>query len=123
MNSLQEDLVVNTEVFKEVWYTGNFVEIQGSLIIVNKGFEWDGCTCAKDQPSNRIACCVHDALLWDNNIPITRWEKDKVFYKLLKENKFKLGGWVPFSPEIYYIGVTLATVKVLIFKRLKSSNN
>jgi hypothetical protein len=84
MKRLDEKLVVNTKVFKDVWFTSQYVDIESSLIIVKKGFQWDGCTCSKDQPRNQIACCVHDALLSMNNIPITRHQKDKVFYELLK---------------------------------------
>lgn len=116
MKILRHNLVVETSVFKDIWFVGNFVEIQGSIIIVKTGFEWDGCTCAKDQPRNQTACCVHDALLYEITAPITRHQKDKVFYELLKVNKFKLWGWVPFSPEIYYIGVSLNTFRKMVFK-------
>lgn len=116
MKRLDENLTVETKVFKEIWYTGKWLDIQGNLIIVKAGFEFDGCTCSKDQPRNRIACCVHDALLFDLNVPVTRKQKDKVFYELLKENKFRLGGWVPFSPQIYYIGVRLQALSGMFRK-------
>lgn len=116
MKRLDENVTVNTKVFKEIWYTGTFLDIQGSLIVVKKGFTWDGCTCAKDQPRNQVACCVHDALLNEKNAPITRKQKDAVFYELLKEHGFKLFGWVPFSPEIYYAGVSLNTFRKWLFK-------
>lgn len=116
MKRLDENLVVETKVFKEIWYTGKFLDIQGSVIIVKSGFEWDGCTCSKDQPRNRVACCVHDALLNEVNAPVTRHQKDKVFYELLKESGFKLGSWIPLSPQIYYIGVSLNTFRKMFFK-------
>lgn len=116
MYILDRDIIFETKVFKDVWYVGTWLEIQGSLIIVKKGFVSDGCTLAKDQPRNHDASRIHDALLWEKNSPITRRQKDKVFYEVLKKNKFKLGGWVPFSPEIYFLGVWLNTTYLKVFK-------
>lgn len=119
MKKLDEDVTVKVKCFKvdkDKNYIGTFINIEENLITVKKGFTWDGCTCAKDQPSNQVACCVHDALLNEKNAPMSRHKKDQIFYELLKEHKFKLFGWVPFSPQIYYTGVSLNTFRKWLFK-------
>ena len=120
MKRLDENVSVETKVFKDKSFNSLYLDIEGSKITAKEGFIWDGCTCAKDQPRNRVACCIHDALLYAfrnfSNFPITRWQVDKVFFELLKESRFKLGGWIPFSPHIYYIGVSLNTLRKSVFK-------
>ncbi len=90
-------------------FLSKYVLICGGSISVLEGWQWDGCTFAKDSPYTNNASCIHDALLSvDCGIP--RGVKDLIFYDELKKNNFKWCGWLPFSCEIYYIGVRIGSL-------------
>lgn len=117
MKPLEKDLIYITDVFKDVFYNGTYLDIQGSQITLRKGFDKsDGCTCADDDETNLPYCRLHDALLLENIKGVTRHMKDKVFYEGLKRNKYKWKGWLPFGAEIYYTGVSLNTFRKWLFK-------
>jgi hypothetical protein len=98
IRTLLADLHVETKRFDNIHYGQGHIVIEGNRIIVLKGFKWNGCTVVKDCKRTDVACCVHDALYSQNNIPISRKIKDQILYDLAKQKKF-WGAW------IYYAGV------------------
>jgi hypothetical protein len=66
-------------------------------ITIPAGYKWNGCTLAPDFKKTYYASLVHDALY---QYKCGRKLADKVFYKMLKEEGFKLA-W------IYYAGTRI----------------
>lgn len=97
---LKEDYTFTTDRIKDIWFVGNNVVIQGNLIIIKAGFEWNGCTGARDNKKTYYPSCVHDALCIERNMPISQKTKDLIFLDLLKKEKF-MGAYM------YYAGVRL----------------
>lgn len=118
IRTLLEDLYVETKRFNDIDYAQGHLVIKGNIIKVLKGFKWNGCTVVKDCKRTDVACCIHDALYSENNIPISRKVRDQILYDLAKQKKF-WGAW------IYYAGVrTFGKIgfKVMTFFGIKVRN-
>ena len=112
MYKLKQDLCVFSKRTGNVNFANSFLTIYKGYINVKEGFEWNGCTDARDGaiganglPSSWIASCVHDALYRSPNCPLPRKTKDLIFYDLLKQVNFKFLG-IPAS-YMYYLGVRI----------------
>ena len=106
---LQHNLVFESKRFKNKWYKGVWVELQGSLVIIKEGAFSDGATWCWDG-REKDAWFVHDNLRCDKKVPLTVNQKDLIMYDILKSHNFKLFGWLPFSPEIVYLGVVIGRI-------------
>lgn len=107
---LTNDLRIETSRFKDIYFDSKYLSIIDNVIIVKKGFIWNGCTWARDGkrdgrgiPLSAIASCVHDALYFYTIKGISRDIKDLIFYDELKRVNFKFLG-VPGS-LLYLVGV------------------
>ena len=80
------------------FFNNEWISIVNGHITIREGYSWNGCTFAPDFKSTIDASCVHDAFYQFHFAP--RKVADKVFYDLLKQNKFMLA-------KIYYISVRL----------------
>lgn len=105
MYKLPHDIVIENDILKDIDYEGQWITIRYNYLCVKEGFEWNGCTGARDTKRTWIASCVHDALYTDLNVPLNRKQKDLIFYTELKRAKFKFLG-VPAS-WMYYLGVRI----------------
>lgn len=111
--ALEQDLVIHTTRFTGIYYEAATLRIVNNIIIIKKGFEWDGCTWARDgvrdengRPISWKASCVHDALYRDRNNPLARGIADLIFRDELMECGFRfLRAPVWLSAYSYYIGV------------------
>lgn len=59
-----------------------WLSMRGKLVIVRKGYAWDGATMAPDLPGVVLASCIHDALLQFRDVPcfpLSKAQIDKVF--------------------------------------------
>lgn len=77
--------------------------INKDLLTIQPGYAWDGATCAPDFPGVMRASLVHDAELQFLQIPEysqyrTVYLIDRLFFDLMKEDKFPL-------KEIYFSAV------------------
>ena len=99
---LESNLVAITDRFKDIYFTGDYLRIKNNVITVLQGFEYDGCTCARDG-NGRGACCIHDALCGYEIEGVSQKTKDLIFYDELRRRKFRFFG-IPAS-LMYYCGV------------------
>lgn len=108
---LNEPLIIYNKNFIGMDFViDKVLEIKDGFITIYSEFEWNGCTFAMDGerdkdglPSSWKASCIHDALYRYDLIPMKRTIKDKIFYDLLVEVKFKIGG-IPMA-GLYYVCV------------------
>lgn len=111
-------LIPTNRIDKSLVYEYGYIKISNGVIIVKKGFSWDGCTWARDgkkrwdgKPITSDASCVHDALLFclysDPNFPLTKKQVDKIFRDELFICKYKFLRFIPvfITAYSYYIGV------------------
>lgn len=117
-----EYLRIETNRFSNVYYANSLLTISDNVITIYPGFEWNGCTWARDgerlpngRPVSWVASCLHDALYRSTSLPLTRKQIDLIFYDELKKVNFKFFGIIP-APYLYYLGVRLFGG---IFKRLR----
>ena len=75
---------------------------ENGIIIVSKGYAWDGATAAPDFKGTYFATLLHDALyqFLDKGNPLTRKEIDDIFLKIMQRDGFKLA-------KVYYRAVRL----------------
>lgn len=84
----------------------DFISLQDNgVIIIRKGYAWDGCSGPTiDRKTNMRAGLVHDALyqlIRLGHLPASkRSDIDKLFKKILQEDKFPLS-------SLYYFGVSM----------------
>ena len=83
---------------KGYYYSNEWISIVNGYITIREGYSWNGCTFAPDFETTLDASCVHDAFYQFHFAP--RKVADKVFYDLLKQNKFIFA-------KIYYISVRI----------------
>ena len=115
---LTEDLIYYNPKFVGVYFKNNEFEIISGTITIYKGFEWNGCSFARDGkrdefglPASWMASCVHDCLyrylhkLKNLKCKLIRIQCDSIFYDLLVSVNFKFLG-IP-ACTLYYIGVRL----------------
>lgn len=116
---LEIDLLIPSKrINKSIEYKFGFVKIFSGVVVIKRGFTWDGCTWARDgkkrwdgKPITADASCVHDALLYclynDPNFPLTKKEVDQIFRDELIICKYKFLRIVPvlFTAYGYYFGV------------------
>lgn len=102
---LYEDLTVNLpELVKYSFYHGYFNMVEGRLTIC-KGYAWDGVSGPTiDTKNTFVAGVVHDALyqaIREKFLPpIEKKSADKIFRRLLRENRMS---W--FRSQYFYLGV------------------
>ena len=94
--TLQDDLILHLPELAGVFFRNKFCVIRDCILIIKKGYSWDGCTFAIDTKETYIASCIHD-LLYQFRI-VSRKLADAIFYRLLQIYTFKYA-------KIYYIGV------------------
>jgi hypothetical protein len=94
--TLESDKVFSFPELKGINGDYPFGPIRDGIIIIYKGYAWDGCTAVPDYPSTFNAGLIHDFLYQYRAVP--RKTADRLFYKQLKIDKFKASG-------LYYAGV------------------
>lgn len=115
---LTENLVIETNRFKGVYWLSEFLQIEDNKITVFKGFEWNGMTWFFDGdknedgfPSGRVGSCVHDATntayrFLSNGVGIrlnlSNEVKDLILYDELVKAKYRVCK-IPMS-KIAYLG-------------------
>ncbi len=90
---LEEDYVVKTRVYPE-----EDVELEHAilhktgLLVIRKGFAWDGSTWALDRVKSRRGSLIHDVLYRMMNLGLLAWSwkpaADFEYYKALIEDGF-----------------------------------
>ena len=71
-----------------------WLSTRGKLIIVRKGYAWDGASMAPDFPDVALASCIHDALIQASQtpcFPLSKRQIDKVFLDEMPR-RFKFRG-------------------------------
>lgn len=96
---LKQDYLINTGLNLSVDLCGDYLELyKGGLLVIKKGYAWDGATCAIDTNNFMRGSLVHDAmyqLIRDGAIDKKhRVYADKLLHKILLEDgmsKFRAG--------------------------------
>lgn len=118
---LLKDLSVPTDrIDKSLTVSCKWFYVQNGIIIIDEGFEWDGCTGSRDGKKDEngvaitwIASCVHDALCAAINsikdFKVTQKTADKILRDKLIEANYKFLSILPpvFTGYMYYAGVRL----------------
>jgi hypothetical protein len=94
---LNQEYNQDESLLKGYYIYREYLTITAGEITIPEGYKWNGCTLAPDFKKTYYASLVHDALY---QYKCGRKLADKVFYKMLKEEGFKLA-W------IYYAGTRL----------------
>lgn len=100
IRTLTEPVILFSNRFKGVYFKCAWMRIDDNRIIIFKGFQWNGCTLARDNEKTNVASCVHDALYIETSLVMARKVKDLVFYDELKKAEFEYA-------NIYYNCVRL----------------
>ncbi len=76
----------------------------GGMLVVRKGYSWDGSSCSPDTPRNLRASLVHDCLyqlISENHLPLSyRIDADNMLRDILIADGFK-------TPNLWYRAVRL----------------
>lgn len=96
--TLKEDLVFYNRLFNNKSFFYDYLTIDDGMVVIRKGYSWNGCNFAIDTPQTYRASCIHDALYQYQ--PISRLNADNLFFDVLLKNRFK------FAP-LYYLAVRL----------------
>ena len=112
--------IPTARINKAISYQGILLTITNGTVIIKKGFEWDGCTWARDgekrwdgKPITADASCVHDALLWslehDKTFPLKKKVCDQILRDELIICRYKFLRIVPvkITAYMYYAGVRI----------------
>ena len=83
---------------KGITFSNDFVSINNGVIVIKRGYSWDGCTLAPDSLSSYLGSLLHDAL-YQFKI-VDQQLADYLFYRQLIKDRHKFA-------KLYYIGVIL----------------
>lgn len=95
--TLNEGYVYFEPLLKGLKVDKPYLKVIDCMVIIPKGYSWNGCTLAPDFKSTYYASLVHDALY---QYKVNRKLADKVFYNILKEHGFK-------AAKLYYLGTRI----------------
>lgn len=104
---LLEDCLGQNARLKGIGFTSTWLDIFDGCYKIKKGFEWNGCSYARDSQETEQASCIHDALYRTPNYPVSRAIADLIFFDELRRAKFRFLGIIPASHYIYYWGVRI----------------
>ena len=95
---LTEDFIFFVEDLKHIKFKNEYIDIWNGVIVIKKGFIWNGCTFALNTKKTMVASLIHDALYQIK--VIDRNKCDKIFYKILKLYDFEFS-------LLYFLGVKI----------------
>jgi len=94
---LKQEYNRDESLLKGYYIYREYLTITAGEITIPAGYKWNGCTLAPDFTKTKYPSLVHDALY---QYKLGRKLADDIFYKMLKEERFKLA-------KLYYFGTRI----------------